>query len=192
VEIKIRCPKCQKALKAPESQAGKRAKCPGCGTIISIPEIVHEAEEVPEEPALPPTPNMQSLLDEEQEYRLAEGPKVSTPAQEPMRRPCPMCGEMIVLGAAKCRYCDTILDERLREAEKKKKRYSSEDSDLTGFDWFLVIICSGIGCIMGVVYMIQGKPKGWKMIGLSILCDIVKSVIWTIIQASMNQGQFGR
>jgi hypothetical protein len=192
VEIKIICPTCQKQLKAPASHAGKRAKCPGCGTIMSIPEIIHEAEEVPEEPLPPPppplTPNLQSLFDEEQEYRIAEGPKIEAPAaREPMRRPCPMCGEMIVLGAAKCRYCDTILDEELRRTSKKKRSYSDDDSDLSTVDWVLAILCSGIGCIVGIVYLIQGKPKGGKMIGMSILFNIIWGVVRVLITLAMQQ-----
>jgi hypothetical protein len=35
--------------------------------------------------------------------------------------------------------------------------------------------------------MIQGKPKGIKMLGLSIIADVVKSVIL----AFLNSGQHG-
>ncbi len=39
--IRLRCPAqgCARALKIPASQAGKRAKCPACGTVIHIPSL---------------------------------------------------------------------------------------------------------------------------------------------------------
>jgi serine/threonine-protein kinase len=38
--IKVECPnpQCKKSLEAPDSHAGKKARCPGCGHIISIPD----------------------------------------------------------------------------------------------------------------------------------------------------------
>lgn len=35
--IQINCPECRKALRASPAAAGKKLKCPGCGTIISVP-----------------------------------------------------------------------------------------------------------------------------------------------------------
>jgi hypothetical protein len=82
-----------------------------------------------------------------------------------------------------------VFDPTLKKAKskkKKKKKYDPEDESLTGSEIAIGIICSGIGCIAGLVWMIQGKPKGLKMVGLTIVADIVKSVIWGIIQASKN------
>ena len=103
------------------------------------------------------------------------------------RRPCPMCGEMIVATAAKCRYCGEIFDPSLKKARKKGKRHDAEAENLAGGDIAVGLLCSGIGCIAGIVWMIQGKPKGWKMLLLSIISDVVKSAILAIIQ-SQNRG----
>ncbi len=35
--IRVQCPQCSKALTVPDQYAGKRGKCPGCGTAIPIP-----------------------------------------------------------------------------------------------------------------------------------------------------------
>src|SRR5262249_22980696 len=35
--IRLTCPHCGKGISAPESAAGKRAKCPGCQGLMSIP-----------------------------------------------------------------------------------------------------------------------------------------------------------
>lgn len=51
---------CRKTLRVPDASAGKRAKCPACGAVVSIPAPPEpEAEpvfEVVEEPAPAPTP----------------------------------------------------------------------------------------------------------------------------------------
>ena len=51
------------------------------------------------------------------------------------------------------------------------------DSELETGDWILAALCGGIACIIGVVWMIQGKPKGVKMIGASILFSLLWSVV---------------
>ena len=35
-----------RTLSAPDTAAGKKAKCPACGQIMVVPEAVHEAEEL--------------------------------------------------------------------------------------------------------------------------------------------------
>lgn len=42
-------------------------------------------------------------------------------------------------------------------------------SELEVTDWVLAAICSVIACIVGLIWLIQGKPKGLKMIGVSFL-----------------------
>jgi phage FluMu protein Com len=37
MSIAVRCPKCEKKLNAPDSAAGKRAKCPACGQVMQMP-----------------------------------------------------------------------------------------------------------------------------------------------------------
>jgi hypothetical protein len=50
---------CGKTLRVPDNSAGKRAKCPACGAVVSVPgpepefEIV---EEPPEQPTAAPAP----------------------------------------------------------------------------------------------------------------------------------------
>jgi DNA-directed RNA polymerase subunit RPC12/RpoP len=195
--ISIACSTCGKTLKAPASMAGKRAKCPGCGTIVTIPEVILDAEEVVEDyglqsPLPAPGPLTSSPFTDEdfaQGYPVAR-PTSSTPA-EPDRRPCPMCGEMIAVGAAKCRFCDAIFDATLRKKEKKKRRreYSDEDEDLSGGDWVVALLCSGIGCIIGLIWLIQGKPKAGKMIGVSIGCAVMWNIVGAVLRAMMEAPQ---
>jgi predicted RNA-binding Zn-ribbon protein involved in translation (DUF1610 family) len=157
---------------APDYAAGKRAKCPTCGGVIEIPmhspaEEIFEAEEEPVGP----------FGDDEFEVE----PPSTLPAQD-NRKPCPMCGESIQPDAVKCRYCGEIFDPILRAQEKKL--HTSEDEDLSKLDWVLAIVCSGIGCIVGIMYLIQGKPKGKKMILIAICMQVVWGVVRAFIEAA--------
>ena len=104
------------------------------------------------------------------------------------RKPCPMCGEMIQKDAVKCRYCGEIFDPVLRKQENKLKKASSNaGDDMSTGDWVVAVLCSGIGCIAGIVWLIQGKPKGKKMIMVSIGMILFWSAVRAIIEAlAMN------
>ncbi len=67
------------------------------------------------------------------------------------------------------------------------RRPSKDDSNLGTTDWILAILCSGIGCIMGIIWMIQGKPKGSKMLGVSILAAIFWNIVRFAITAMQQQ-----
>jgi predicted RNA-binding Zn-ribbon protein involved in translation (DUF1610 family) len=190
--ISFTCSTCGKKLKAPDNAAGKSSKCPGCGSTVTCPEPVYDAELVDAPPAgFDPYGD----VDSDKPYAVA-GPGPGAPAEPEApsgeaRRPCPMCGEMIVTTAAKCRYCGEVFDPALKKAKKKKKGRKSrdpDDEDLSGTEIAVGLLCSGIGCIAGVVWMIQGKPKGWKMVLLSIVADVVKSAILTFIQSQQHGG----
>ena len=96
-----------------------------------------------------------------------------------------MCGSMIVADAAKCRFCNAIFDPQLR-AIAAKKRARKEDSTLTGGEWALCILCSTIGCIAGIVYAIQGKPKGLKMVGIAVVVNVVVFVVRVLVELAQN------
>jgi predicted RNA-binding Zn-ribbon protein involved in translation (DUF1610 family) len=171
VTIQFECPTCGKKLRAPESAAGKKGKCPGCQKVFQVPEPIYEAEE-----ADVPVVEIDEGASEDQ-------PEIDETQDD--RRPCPMCGEMIKVNAAKCRFCGEVFDETLERAEKKKRR-KKRDTDLETGDYLLAILCSGIGCIMGIIWMIQGKPKGTKMFGLSLLFAFLWGVVNAILQSTMK------
>ena len=108
--IEVSCPACGKTLQAKDSAAGKQAKCPGCGGIISIPEAVLDAVDEVQE--------FDQEFDADFDYAAAEQQGPSSPSEQ-SRRPCPQCGEMIVSGAAKCRFCGEIFDLRLKRQQSK-------------------------------------------------------------------------
>jgi predicted RNA-binding Zn-ribbon protein involved in translation (DUF1610 family) len=180
VPIKMTCPSCGKTLAAPDTAAGKKAKCPSCGQIMVVPEAVHEAEDLNTTGAEPAEAGSYSL----DEILGAESTAGSTTPAQDDRRPCPMCGEMIIATAAKCRFCGAIFDARLKQAAKKK--YGPNDETLTAGDWVFCILCGGIACIFGIVYAIQGKPKGIKMVGISLVASFVWGIIRVILEAAMS------
>jgi hypothetical protein len=61
-------------------------------------------------------------------------------------------------------------------------QHSNPDSDLTPVDWVLCILCSGIGCIIGIIRLIQGKPSGGKMIGISLVFAVLWNILAFIVQ----------
>lgn len=186
--ISFSCHQCGKKLKAPDNAAGKSSKCPGCGATVTCPEPIYEAELID-----PPAGGINPYddLDEDKPYAMAgprpgSAPEIGVPGGE-VRKPCPMCGEMIVATAAKCRYCGEVFDAKLKKAKRKKKKYSAEDEDLTTGEIVLAVLCSGIGCIAGLIWVIQGKPKGGKMLGISIAMNVVWSVVRYALMQSVGE-----
>jgi ribosomal protein S27E len=182
VPIQVTCPGCQTTLKTADSSAGKRAKCPKCGGIIQIPAASAPATGGGELFSAESNP-LAGFTDEE----LTGGPVV--PASND-RKPCPACGEMIARDAVKCRFCGEVLDSALKgkaSAVKSMKanRPTDGSADLSVLEWILAILCSSIGCIVGIIYMIQGKPKGKKLLLVSLAvmgAAFVINVLWAITQ----------
>ncbi len=101
--IQVTCAACGGVFHAPDTAAGKRAKCPKCGGAIQIPLPAPPAGVFEAEAAggLPPDDS---------------GFDVEPPSELPPRdalKPCPMCGEMIQQSAVKCRFCGEVLDKSL-------------------------------------------------------------------------------
>jgi predicted RNA-binding Zn-ribbon protein involved in translation (DUF1610 family) len=191
--ISFQCSRCGKKLKAPDSAAGKTSTCPGCGGTVTCPEPLYDAEVVEMGPPSPKPSGFDPFadLDDDKPYPVS-GPPPAAESSSESRRPCPMCGEMILTTAAKCRFCGEVFDTTLKKAKgkkkKSKKQHGPDDEELSGSEIVIALLCSGIGCIAGVVWMIQGKPKGMKMVGISIAADIVKSVIMAVFKASQQGG----
>ena len=186
MSISFQCKSCGKKLKAPDSAAGTTSTCPGCGAKVKCPDATHD--EVIEMGAAPGF-NPFGDLDDDRPVGGAKPSPAGEPASEG-RRPCPMCGEMILATAAKCRFCGEVFDATLKKAKgkkKSKKKYGPEDEDLSTAEIVVAVLCSGIGCIAGIIWMIQGKPKGTKMFGISIAMVVVWNVVSFFLRQSLQK-----
>jgi predicted RNA-binding Zn-ribbon protein involved in translation (DUF1610 family) len=110
------------------------------------------------------------------------GAPVPPPDRE-ATKDCRFCGEPIRLNATKCRHCG----EYQRDEDRKIVSQEPEGDKLTTGEIIFGILCSGIACIVGIVWAFQGKPKGKKLILLALL----SGVIWTVIRLLIESGMKG-
>ncbi|MFQ5733118.1 MAG: hypothetical protein ACE5KM_14345 [Planctomycetaceae bacterium] len=174
--MRIRCTGCRAVLKAPDSAAGKVIKCPKCETRLRIPEAD------PQPAADYEVDDYGDFSDEEFGDGFSDLGDYGSPTGG-RKKPCPACAEPISANATQCKYCGEQLRAPRRRKRKKKRRRArtyaaSDDESLTAGDWVLAVICSGIGCIMGIVYLVQGNSKGWKMIAISFASAVVKNIVF--------------
>ncbi len=113
--ISFSCHQCGKTFKAPDDATGQSSRCPGCGSPVTCLEPVYDAELVEAPSAVAqwldasdPDPDGAGAM------AMAAAP-VEAEADPGVRKPCPMCGEMIVATAAKCRFCGEVFDETLKK-----------------------------------------------------------------------------
>lgn len=109
--ISVTCKGCGKTLKAKDTLAGKKVKCPGCSTALTIP--APEAEVLDAEAYEAPADDEFGNMPDEYDMPAADD------AAETGRRPCPACAESIPVKAAKCRFCGEVFDKKLRLKSKK-------------------------------------------------------------------------
>src|SRR5580698_4495610 len=112
MSIKFSCPHCSKALNVKDHLAGKKAQCPACKKVLTIPAPMkpgsHEVEALAAE----------AFADEEK--RVAAQPSAKLEFQ------CPMCDEKISVNAAlagkqaPCPECRRIIKVPLPKKEEAK------------------------------------------------------------------------
>src|SRR5437868_6752764 len=93
------CATCGKTAEVPEFFSGESWRCPTCVDRTPIPE---EREEI-------------LVAEVNGDERAVQEARLETTSSED-RRPCPVCGEMILALAAKCRYCKQLLDDKSMRA----------------------------------------------------------------------------
>ena len=127
MSIKFLCAHCKKVLSVKDQLAGKRGKCPHCGTVVLVPvpskPAAPAAPRLAESPSAPPPPHAD--LDALAAAALADEPKADAPPAAPttIDFECPMCGEELHLPLdlagkrAPCPECRRII--KVPEPEKK-------------------------------------------------------------------------
>lgn len=118
MSISVLCPSCSAPVTAPDSAAGKRAKCPKCQEIMQLPDAAADEFEVVEEPKPKKKPRVIVEEDEDEDRprkkskaRRDEEDKEERPAKKPSRR---------VMAAE---------DDEEDERPKKKSRRRDDDED---------------------------------------------------------------
>jgi predicted RNA-binding Zn-ribbon protein involved in translation (DUF1610 family) len=163
MSISFQCPKCGKKLKAPDSAAGKTSTCPGCGGSVTCPEAHGGGVlEMTIEPEKPPGFDPFADLDEDKPYTMSVAHEHGESATE-SRRPCPMCGEMILTTAAKCRFCGEVFDATLKKVKKKggKKGQTKSIAYLQKYLLIsiLVMLLSYVGYMVAIGVSVASRPN---------------------------------
>jgi hypothetical protein len=144
--IKIKCPHCQKALSINESMAGKRAACPACKVVLTIPSAsTAPAAAAVKAPAPRPAPAKSPVgkpapaaapapapeTPPEDIENLAASLLADEPKAEPVEAPktvdfeCPMCGEPVKMDVSRagkqapCPECKRIIKVPQLQPQKK-------------------------------------------------------------------------
>jgi phage FluMu protein Com len=122
VPLTIRCT-CGKRLRVKEELAGKRVKCPECGTTVSVPVPEEETViEAPEEPR--PEPRRPRPRKPDEETVVDERPPASAPEPEqsaPLWFSKGFRNSVLALGADAV-YLASLDDEQLKQATRALKK----------------------------------------------------------------------
>lgn len=179
--ITFDCP-CGKSLRVGDEHAGRRVKCPACGTVVLAPKPQPQFEVVEEEP------DFEIVEDEPRKAPRALPAKQFTDDDDEPR-------------PKKKRDRDDDDDEPRPRKKKKRRRRSPPppeyeddynyrgrgDSDLSPLDWLLCILCPGIGCIVGLVRLIMGSGAGGKMVGVSLMFIVFWNALRFAIAAATGK-----
>ncbi len=203
--ISVRCPKCQKKLQAPDSLAGKRAKCPHCGQLMRLPEPAPQTEEVEEDkevledlgssdPLGPPTTDQpadgldtSSTFSEQQfDEMLADvGTRAEAKPSEPPPNsyPCPICHELIVRGSPKCPFCGEDFNQYLQPQKQGSNAAShfANSMNALGGTWIgLALLAMGM-LFLGIMGAAAwGDPQGEGVIALLIVL-MLPCLLWVAL-----------
>src|SRR5437762_8059246 len=122
--LKFSCPHCRKAIRVKEELAGKKAKCPACQQVLTIPTVARSTGPPPAKSTTESDLEAQALA------ALAEQSKApATPdgaSTKTINFQCPFCDEQISLSAdlagkrAPCPKCRRIIKVPLPEKSEPK------------------------------------------------------------------------
>lgn len=154
--IEFECRECGRVLRVKEKDAGRRTKCPKCGTRIRVPDD--------------PDADIDDLFDADyddtprprrKKKRATKGRRSSSSSSRPGKR------------------------GRSRGSSQRSAVATQSDGELTAVDWVLVVLCGGIAFIVGIVACINGDAtRGGKMIGFAILQQFILVAVFLAMRSS--------
>lgn len=168
------CTHCRRRIRAPEELAGKKAKCPQCQQVVDVPEPVYQAEEIAPPPAPPGAP-----FDAEAGETAGE------------RRPCPMCGEQILVSALKCRFCGSVFDAALAASAPMSegvRRAVLDDLGKLSRTWMWVGVLVGLGSLFVMLDpALRNEERAVQVVVIVITLGIAACWIVCAMGASRRQ-----
>lgn len=170
--IKFRCTGCQKKIGVPEKFAGKRVKCPSCGTALTVPEPEPVLAEPPSG-GLNPMELDESALDDL--MPKASDPVVAQP--EPTAKPrvapgggqtCPSCGAICSSQAVLCIQCGTsLVNGQGKKLKTKIKSGVTVDDEATGAQgkpfWMAALAALGVALTCGIMWAVYRRFFDWEI-----------------------------
>jgi len=165
--IEFHCDHCGKFLSTDESKAGRQAKCPGCGEMVTVPQ---------------PTGG-----------ESGDEPRHESPSVPPVggTRPCPMCGADVPAGAKSCPACGEELNVGSGPQAGAPARFEVGEAISTGWEITkrnlgflvalvvvaillnLVVQLPGIAAsVMAQMEVQQGQPPNMGLIMFSNLWNL--------------------
>jgi uncharacterized RDD family membrane protein YckC/predicted RNA-binding Zn-ribbon protein involved in translation (DUF1610 family) len=203
--IEFQCTSCYKTLRTAAGRAGAVAKCPDCGSPVTIPssgddenlEFIDGDSEFSFGEESRSTPRERSgSQDSSQSFRDQFSPNPAT-------KPCPMCGEQIRLAAIRCRYCGEDLEDEADHGHQNTGRNLVH----AGFwlrvvaiiiDWFLITVLTVIVvAIMILVGILPGdQPPGNagqdEENAIILILVVLMWTYMTVMESSPLQGTLGK
>ncbi len=159
--IEFHCSKCGKFLSTDESKAGRQAKCPGCGELVTVPDA--------------------SAVEADDEAPVAKPPRPS--------RSCPMCGADVPRGEKSCPACGEELSAASSQP-KPGGPVKIEAGDVISTAWeitkrnlgFLVALVLIVGLlsvlfslpatVMNVIAEMQKQQNGQDNVALKLFAGL--------------------
>src|SRR5260370_40122309 len=95
--LKFSCPHCRKGIRVKEELAGKKAKCPACQQILTIPTVTRATASSPTKPTTESDLESLALAALAEKSKSAPTPEVAS--TQKIEFLCPMCDEKISMTA---------------------------------------------------------------------------------------------
>lgn len=150
--ITVVCGSCANRLTAPDSAAGRRAKCPKCAATVEIPaagtsivsrpstELARRVQATPvvvspnspnqlakaATAIVPANPVATSPITIDVRLQPPTPPFAPTEPPAPQTKACDFCGETILATAKKCKHCGEILDLALRASQTPTPQFVAQ------------------------------------------------------------------
>jgi hypothetical protein len=172
--IVFNCGDCGSRIQAPDNLTGQKARCPTCQAVVTVPENALEAEEVPPRTAQSRPDDFDAGSPAAQHE--AGGGRASEGDEWEDRRPCPMCGEMILTRAVKCRFCGEVFDPVIRRSHGRdpgiERKFNQQMNALGG----LWIFLGGLA-ILGIAVIASRLPRGSEVL---LVVVVLIALCWVV------------